>query len=215
MRLTIGMMGSASGDTDEEGVIKAVQVGRAVAESGGILVIGGGPGIPYAAARGAQAGGGLTIGISPVLSLKEHERKYGSPSDCYDVLIYTGSGLMGREALNIRSSDIVVFSGRCSGALGGFAIAYDEGKLIGVLTGSGGVGDRVDTLVRLCQKDTGAAVLYDDDPVHLLDRLITHYVTRHAARPNCLCTPVRAAATPVVVADLPTCNGAAGAKALD
>lgn len=193
MRLTIGVMGSASGDADEAVMIKVIRLGRAVAARGGVLITGGCPGLPYAAARGAQAAGGLTIGISPGLSREEHERKYGSPSDGYDVLIYTGSGLMGREVLNIRSSDIVVIVGGHSGTLGEFAIAYDEGKLIGVLTGTGGIADRVDELVRLCQKDTGAAVLYDDDPVHLLDRLIEYYLTRHAERPNCFCTPVRGA----------------------
>jgi hypothetical protein len=109
------------------------------------------------------------------------------------VLIYTGSGLMGREVLNIRSSDSVVITGAHSGTLGEFAIAYDEGKLIGVLAGSGSVADRVDELVRVCAKTTGAAVLSDDDPERLLDQLIDHYVTRHATRPNCSCTPVRAA----------------------
>ena len=43
---------------------------------------------------------------------------------------------MGRELINIRSSDIVVVVGGRSGTLGEFAIAYEEGKLIGVLTGT-------------------------------------------------------------------------------
>jgi uncharacterized protein (TIGR00725 family) len=194
-RLAIGVMGSASEDAGEEVAAKVMRLGRAVAERGCVLVTGGCPGLPYAAARGAQASGGLAIGISPGLSREEHERKYGSPADAYDVLIYTGSGLMGREVLNIRSSDIVVIAGGRSGTLGEFAIAYDEGKLIGVLTGTGGIADRVDDLVRLCQKDTGAAVLYDDDPIRLLDRLIEYYLTQHIAHPNCFCTPVRTTST--------------------
>ena len=51
------------------------------------------------------------------------------------MLIYTGSGLMGREITDIRSCDIVVIVGGRIGTLGEFAIAYDEGRLIGVLTG--------------------------------------------------------------------------------
>src|SRR5437667_448881 len=59
-----------------------------------------------------------------------------SPSvDGFDVLIYTGSGLMGREITDIRTCDIVVIVGGRIGTLGEFAIAYDEGRLIGVLTG--------------------------------------------------------------------------------
>ena len=58
-------------------------------------------GLPYEAVRGAKAKGGLVIGISPGLSLDEHRGRYRSPVDGFDVLIYTGSGLMGREITNI------------------------------------------------------------------------------------------------------------------
>lgn len=182
-------MGSASGEHNEETSLKMIRLGRAIAEHGHVLVTGGCPGLPYAAARAAQEAGGLTVGISPGLSRYEHEHKYRSPTDAYNVLIYTGSGLMGREVLNIRSSDIVVIAGGHSGTLGEFAIAYDEGKLIGVLTGTGGIADHTEELVRICQKNTGAAVLYDDDPIRLLTRLIAYYQTRHWVHPNCFCPP--------------------------
>ena len=65
-------------------------------------------GLPLSAACGAKEEGGRVVGISPGLSLEEHVGKYGSPTEFHDVLIFTGSGLMGREVVNIRSSDIVV-----------------------------------------------------------------------------------------------------------
>jgi len=185
-------MGSASQDADEDTVVRMIRLGRAIAEHGCVLITGGSPGLPYAAARGAQAAGGLSIGISPGLSREEHEHRFRSPSDAYDTLIFTGSGLMGREVLNIHSSDIVVIAGGRSGTLGEFAIAYDEGRLIGVLTNSGGIADQVEKLARLCRKDTGAVVLYDYDPVRLVNQLIEFYTTRHAAHPNCFCTPAPA-----------------------
>lgn len=184
-RLTIGVMGSASGKQNKETTLKLNQLGRAIGERGHILITGACPGLPYAAALGAQAAGGLSIGISPGLSLEEHEQKYGSPSDAYDVLIYTGSGLMGREVLNIHSSDMIIIAGGHSGTLGEFAIAYDEGRLIGVLTGTGGIADQVDDLVRLCKKDTGAVVLYDEDPTRLINRLTEFFLKEHAAHPSC------------------------------
>lgn len=187
VRYAIGVMGSASGEHDEATILKMVRLGRTIAERGYMLITGGCPGLPYAAARAAQEAGGLTIGISPGLSRYEHEYKYHSPTDAYDVLIYTGSGLMGREVLNIRSSDIVVFAGGHSGTLGEFAIAYDEGKLIGVLTNTGGIADHAEELVQICQKDTRAAVLYDDNPARLLTRLIDYYQTQHWVHPNCFC----------------------------
>lgn len=183
-RLTFGVMGSASGRQSKESIRKLTQLGRAIGERGHILITGACPGLPHAAARGAQAAGGLSIGISPGLSLDEHVRKYGSPTDAYDVLIYTGSGLMGREVLNIHSSDMVVIAGGRSGTLGEFAIAFDEGRLIGVLTGTGGIADRVAELVRMCDKDTGAVVLYDDDPTRLVERLAEYYLKEHMAHPS-------------------------------
>jgi hypothetical protein len=82
---------------------------------------------------------------------------------------------MGREAINIRSWDMVVIVGGRTATLGEFAIAYDEGRLIGVLTGTGGVADLVADLTTRLRKDTGAAVLYDDNPERLVQRLISHY----------------------------------------
>ena len=63
------------------------------------------------------------VGISPALNLEEHVNKYRSRTRGYGAIIYTGSGLMGREIENIRSCDVVIFAGGRSGSLGEFAIA--------------------------------------------------------------------------------------------
>jgi uncharacterized protein (TIGR00725 family) len=129
----------------------------------------------------------MVVGISPGLSLDEHMYKYDSPAEFHDVLIYTGSGLMGREVVNIRSSDIVVIIGGRSGTLGELAIAYDEGKLIGVLTGTGGISDLVADILVACKKDTGAQVVYDAAPQRLVKKLLRVYRTTHVRRPSCFC----------------------------
>ena len=100
---------------------------------------------------------GLVVGISPALSLHEHVRRYGPPTEGFDVIIYTGSGLMAREIENIRSSDVVILAGGRSGTLGEFAIAYDEGRLWGVaiLHGQPGVAEAAlygDILHVLCSE---------------------------------------------------------------
>jgi len=82
---------------------------------------------------------------------------------------------MGREVTGIRSCDIVVLIGGRSGTLGEFAIAYDEGKVIGVLSGSGGVADHVDELLAIIKKKTGAQLVFDADPRRLMDRLMKVY----------------------------------------
>ena len=184
--LVVGVMGSASGLIDPEIAARARAVGRAVAEAGCTLITGACPGLPQEAVRGAAARGGLVIGISPALSEQEHVERYDSPVEGYSVLVYTGSGLMGREVVNIRSSDIVVVIGGHSGTLGEFAIAYDEGRLIGVLTGTGGVADMIDELVARLAKDTGAKVLFDAEPERLVARLTEYYRTVHFQRPHSL-----------------------------
>ena len=168
MKLKIGVMGHAGSDLPEKEKKMAFELGKAIAEQDGITITGGCPGYPFEAAKGAASQGGLVIGISPGLSLWEHVNKYHSPTEHHDVLIFTGSGLMGREVVNIRSSDMVVIIGGKSGTLGEFAIAYDEGKLIGVLMGTGGITTEIKHLVRVIRKDTGAKVLYDHDPRRLI-----------------------------------------------
>lgn len=96
-------------------------------------------------------------------------------------MIYTGLGLMGRELINIRSSDIIVVVGGRSGTLGEFAIAFEEGKLIGVLTGTGGITDVIPAVEERLHKATGAEVLYDSDPQRLVNRLLESYLSRSSA----------------------------------
>ncbi len=184
MNLTIGVMGSSGGDLSEAARQKAYRLGQAVAEHGATLITGGCPGLPYEAVLGAKSRGGLVVGVSPGLSLDEHRGKYASPVEGFDVLIYTGSGLMGREITNIRSCDIVVIVGGRTGTLGELAIAYDEGRLLGVLRGTGGITEIVEEILRAGGKTTGARVLYEDDPVTLVERLIHVYRTEHSRKPS-------------------------------
>ncbi len=173
--IAVGIMGSAGGDLGRPALEKAYAMGRAIAQRECVLVTGACPGLPHQAVRGAKSENGIVIGISPALNFEEHALKYKAPYAGYDVLVYTGSGLMGREIENIRTCDLVIFMGGRSGTLGEFAIAYDEGKVIGVLQGTGGISDKMDVIVGLIQKETGAQIVYDRDPEGLLDRLIAVY----------------------------------------
>lgn len=174
-RIKIGVMGSAGGDMGGDLIEKCERIGRAIAEAGCAIVTGGCPGLPHHAVIGCKQAGGLTIGISPAISFDEHVGRYGSPTDHLDVIIYTGSGLMGREVTGIRSCDIVLIVGGRSGTLGEFAIAYDEGRLIGVLAGSGGVADHIDDFLPVIKKATGSRILFDSDPEMLVQRCVTSY----------------------------------------
>ncbi|MEW5768432.1 MAG: hypothetical protein AB1797_12595 [bacterium] len=173
MKVKIGVMGSASGKLDEKACRLAYRLGQEIAKKDCILLTGGCPGLPYEATKGAKAAGGMTIGVSPAHNLTEHIDAYKSPYDHLDVLIYTGSGLMGREVICIRSCDIVIIVGGRSGTLGEFSMAYDEGKLIGVLEGTGGITAKLREMAEVIKKQTRSQIVYSSHPEELVDKLLT------------------------------------------
>lgn len=175
MRVKVGVMGSAGGEISREAMDKSYLLGKAIAEKGCVVVTGGCPGLPFAATKGAKEAGGFTVGISPGIDLREHVELYRSPTEYLDILIFTGSGLMGREVIGVRSCDVIIIVGGRSGTLGEFCIAYDEAKPIGVLEGTGGITSRLRDIVRTIHKDIGSEVVYDSDPYRLIQRLLEVY----------------------------------------
>ena len=175
-------MGSAGGFLTDEQVALARRIGTRVAQRQCVIVTGACPGLPHAAALGAHDAGGESLGVSPAHSREEQIGVYESPVDPYTMMVYTGSGLMGREVQNIHSSDFVIFIGGRSGTLGEFAIAYDEGKLIGILRNSGGIANELARIVASIEKSTGATLIEDDDPERLVDGCMQRFVSE--ARPS-------------------------------
>ena len=165
-------MGSAN-DTLPEGVSdvvreKAEALGREIAARDVLVLTGATTGLTYIVGRAARASGAFHIGISPASDEREHVERYGLPLDACDAIIYTGFGLKGRNVVLVRSCDIAIFIGGSMGTLNEFTIAHDEGRVIGCLTGTGGVADEAERLLQTFSKKTGACVLHGDDPARLL-----------------------------------------------
>lgn len=177
MKIQIGVMGSAGGPITDDDLALARRVGRRIAERNCVIVTGACPGIPHAAVLGAHEMGGHSLGVSPAHSREEHTDVFTSPLEPYDAIVFTGSGLMGREVDNIHSSDFVIFIGGRSGTLGEFAIAYDEGKLIGILLNSGGLSNEFDAIAKMCKKETGSRIVQSASPEELIDRCLQLYET--------------------------------------
>jgi uncharacterized protein (TIGR00725 family) len=175
MKIQVGVMGSAGGPLTDDELALARRLGRRIAERDCVIVTGACPGLPHAAVLGATEKGGISYGVSPALSREEHVNVYGSPLEPYTIIGFTGSGLMGRETDNIHSSDFVLFVGGRSGTLGEFCIAYDEGKLIGILTNSGGISNDYANIARLVKKETGSTILTNDNPETLVDECLEKY----------------------------------------
>lgn len=170
MKIKIGVMGSAQGPMiqSQENIKKSIEIGTYIAKTGCILVNGACPGLPDEAAFGAHKAGGFVMGISPAFSENEHVVRYKSPRDNYDLIMYSGLGLMERDILNIRTADAIILLGGGIGTLNEFTVAFDEGKVIGVLTGSGGVSNHIPEIARICERELTARVVFSGDPKELM-----------------------------------------------
>jgi uncharacterized protein (TIGR00725 family) len=151
----------------------ADNLGAAIAARNCVCLTGATTGLPDLVARAARRNGALTLGISPAMSRREHSEHYHLPEDASELMIYTGFGLKGRNVVTIRSCDVVIIFGGATGTLNEFTIAYDEGKIIGVLQGSGGIADHIEEVIDFCRKPTLASVFFSNDPHVLLDQCLT------------------------------------------
>jgi uncharacterized protein (TIGR00725 family) len=182
----IGVMASArlsASDANSQRLTElAKQLGHVIAEHHCVLVTGGTTGLPHLVSCAARERGGLSIGISPALSRDEHISQYSLPVDGVDVLIYTGFGLKGRNVINVRSSDIVIIFGGELGTLNEFTIAYDEGKVIGVLEDTGGVAERVMELSKLSSRREAGEIIFEKEPEVLIERCLNAFRERRRSQ---------------------------------
>lgn len=146
----ICVSGAAKGDSVEEGKEMARELGKAIAKAGHSLMTGATIGLPnYAAEAYKQAGGKMSVGISPASSKVEHVMKYRLPIQAYDTILYTGLHYVGRDTLLITSSDAVVSLGGRLGTLHEFTIAMETDTPIGFLEGAGGIGDSIQGILEI------------------------------------------------------------------
>jgi uncharacterized protein (TIGR00725 family) len=123
--IQIGVIGPAS--PDEKTARAAERVGELIALEGATLVCGGLGGAMEAAARGASAAGGLTIGVVPG----------PNPSDANPYIKAVVATDMGhaRNAIVVRSSNAVIAVGGGYGTLSEIALAMKCGiPVVGLKT---------------------------------------------------------------------------------
>ena len=176
MKIKIGVMGSAgenSGASANDALAeKVTALAQAIASRDLLLLTGATTGLVYRVGKAAQDAGVFHLGVSPAANNWEHVEKYKLPLDACDLIVYTGFGLKGRNVVLVRTCDIVLFVAGSMGSLNEFTIAYDEGKVIGCLRGTGGVADEADYLLAKFSKKTGAQVFQHDDPLKLVEDCI-------------------------------------------
>jgi uncharacterized protein (TIGR00725 family) len=173
-------MGSAAPDSTRldtgSGLVeKAESLAVAIAKREAVLFTGATTGLVYVVGKTAHDAGCFHVGISPASNELEHVEHYKLPLDACDTIVYTGFGLKGRNVVLVRSCDVVLFIAGAMGSLNEFTIAYDEGKTIGCLTGTGGVAGESDYLVqKFGKRATTSRVFQSDDADKLLDQCLHH-----------------------------------------
>jgi uncharacterized protein (TIGR00730 family) len=104
-RPAVSMFGSARVGEDHPAYAAAREVGRAFAGAGWAVVTGGGPGVMEGANRGAQEGGGLSVGFNIALP---HEQE---PNPYLDVE-YTFEHFYARKVCFVKPAEgFVIFEG--------------------------------------------------------------------------------------------------------
>lgn len=180
MRIKLGVMGSAAPESSrlETGstlVEKAERLAKAIAAKEVVLFTGATTGIVYVVGKTAHEAGSFHVGISPASNEVEHVEMYKLPLDACDTIVYTGFGLKGRNVVLVRSCDIVLFVAGAMGSLNEFTIAHDERKVIGCLTGTGGVADESEFLLQKFGKRSTARVFHNEDPERLIEDCLNNY----------------------------------------
>ena len=158
----------------------------ALAKAGHSLLTGATIGLPnYAAIGYKEAGGLMSVGISPASSKVEHVLKYCLPTEHYDTIIYSGLHYVGRDSLLITSSDAVISIGGRIGTLHEFTISMESDTPIGFLHGAGGIGDEVKNLIALAKPlRRNAFITFNDSPEKLIKMLSEHLDKIHSENLN-------------------------------
>lgn len=172
LKMKIGISGAAeTGHCGLHALESAKELGRQVIKQGGIVITGATTGFPLWAAMGAKEERGVSIGLSPAISQKEHLETYRLPIDYMDLIIYTGFGFPGRDLLFTRSCDAIIIGCGRIGTIHEFTIAYEDGKPIGILEGPWTMDEQIRDIVSKSNRPSDM-IIYDSDPKRLIERII-------------------------------------------
>jgi uncharacterized protein (TIGR00725 family) len=167
----IAVSGSALNNCKKGAFKKAYEVGRQIAKNGSVLITGATIGVPEWATRGAKSAGGISIGLSPAVSKAAHTKTYRLPTRHMDLIIYTGFDYAGRNMLMTRASDAVITICGRIGTLNEFTTAFEDKRIVGVLTETGGVEEDIDEILKDAKRGR-KRIVFDSDPKRLVQKVL-------------------------------------------
>ncbi len=172
LKLKLGVSGAAeTGHCGLNALEKAKELGAEIVRQGGILITGATTGFPLWSCMGAKAEHGVSIGLSPAATEKEHIENYRLPVDYMDLIIYTGFGFPGRDIIFTRSCDAVFIGCGRIGTIHEFTIAFEDGRPIGVLEGPWTMAEQIKDMIAKSDRP-GDKIIFDSDPKRLVARVI-------------------------------------------
>lgn len=172
LKVKLGVSGAAeTGHCGIDALDKAKELGREIVRQGGILVTGATTGFPLWSAMGAKEEKGMSIGLSPAVSEKEHVDTYRLPLDYMDLVIYTGFGYPGRDLLFTRTCDAVFIGCGRIGTIHEFTIAFEDNKPIGILEGDWDTAKDIKTLLENGHRPN-SKIVFDSDPKELVRKVM-------------------------------------------
>ncbi len=171
-RVTISVSGAAEIAHCGPSVISiAKELGREIARQGAQIITGATSGFPLYAAEGAKEAGGVSFGLSPAASKKEHLEVYRLPVKAMDAIIYTGFGFPGRDLMLVRSSDAIVIGCGRIGTIHEFTVAWEANMPLGILEGEWATDEVIRNIIKNSNREN-PYVIFEKDPKVLVEKLI-------------------------------------------
>lgn len=112
----VAVIGASRATPEQEALAEAV--GSGLAGAGAVVICGGGPGVMAAASRGADAAGGVVVGILPGEERRRANRWVG-------LALATGLGEL-RNGLIVRCCDVAIAVGGAYGTLSEIGLALAQ-----------------------------------------------------------------------------------------
>jgi len=181
-KIKLGVSGAAeTGHCGIDAYEKGMELGRQIAAHGAILLTGATTGFPMWSAMGIKEANGISIGVSPASSEKEHVEIYNLPLEYMDLILYTGFGFPGRDIIFTHSTDGMLFGCGRIGTVHEFTVAFEDGKPMGILEGSWDTDEVIKQILDNGHR-SNANIVFDSDPGRLVEKVIELVKKERASR---------------------------------
>lgn len=181
MIFKIGIFGSSDGDF-EKNIPAARRLGEILAKKNVILLTDACPGLPFEVVNTASKSGVEVWGFSHFTYSEDQQMQVSSDNSVYKKKFhippkyeFVSDYSVTKKYRNVTSTATcdagIIISGRW-GTLNEFTNLYDMGKVIGVLTGTGGIADELESLNKKIKKPGKAVVIFDNDPEKLVEKVL-------------------------------------------